>query len=145
MKVLILHFRSARTRAEGGRRARANVTDSAGTDGVSLEIMKRQALLEEMGHKVDICSAYDWADLPIPALEFDREDVAMMIRNLFGHGLTDFTSEAELEQGPREAARRGKLVSPFAEDIVVDRHTGQSEVCEQFGKTHRGHGMNGQR
>ncbi len=98
MKVLILHFRSARTGGEGGHRTRADVTDSAGTDGVSLEIMKRQALLEAMGHEVHICSAYDWADLPIPALEFDHEDVATMMRNLFGHGITDFADEAELER-----------------------------------------------
>jgi len=98
MKVLILHFRSARTSGEGGYRTRADVTDSAGTDGVSLEITKRQALLEAMGHEVVICSAYDWADLPIPALEFDREDVATMMRNLFGHGITDFADEVELER-----------------------------------------------
>jgi glycosyltransferase involved in cell wall biosynthesis len=98
MKVLILHFRSAPTGAERSSRVKADVTDSAGTDGVSLEIMKRQALLEEMGHEVTICSAYDWADLPIPALEFDREDVAMMITNLFGSGITEFAGEAELRQ-----------------------------------------------
>lgn len=101
MKILIVHFRSARTNGEGGYGTTANVTDSAGTDGVSLEIMKRQALLEAMGHEVDICSAYHWADLPIPALEFDRQDVATMVRNLFGHGLTDFADEAELEKAFR--------------------------------------------
>ncbi len=98
MKVLIVHFRSARTRAEGGRRTAADVTDSAGTDGVSLEIMKRQALLEAMGHQVAVCSAYDWADLSVPALEFDRQDVAVMMNNLFGHGITDFADEADLER-----------------------------------------------
>jgi glycosyltransferase involved in cell wall biosynthesis len=123
MKVLILHFRSARTASEGGHRTGANVTDSAGTDGVSLEIMKRQALLEEMGHEVDICSAYDWADLPIPALEFDREDVATMMRNLFGHGLTDFTSEVELERAFRQAVAElkrelGEGIKALAPDML---------------------------
>jgi glycosyltransferase involved in cell wall biosynthesis len=98
MKVLILHFRSARPSSEDSRPTRPDVTDSAGTDGVSLEIVKRQTLLEAMGHEVYICSAYDWADLPIPALEFDREDVAAMMRNLFGQAITDFAGEVELEQ-----------------------------------------------
>jgi len=79
------------------------VTDSAGTDGVSLEIMKRQALLASMGHEVAICSAYDWADLPIPALEFDREEVAVMMTNLFGSAITDSIEEAKLEQSFGEA------------------------------------------
>jgi glycosyltransferase involved in cell wall biosynthesis len=65
--------------------------------------MKRQALLEEMGHEVAICSAYDWADLPIAALEFDREDVVVMMRNLFGSGINDFAGEAELEGAFRQA------------------------------------------
>jgi glycosyltransferase involved in cell wall biosynthesis len=98
MKVLILHFRSARPPSKAGHLTTPDVTDSAGTDGVSLEIMKRQALLEAMGHEVYICSAYDWADLPIPALEFDREDVATMMRNLFGQAITDFAGEVELER-----------------------------------------------
>jgi len=122
MKVLILHFRSPRTRAEGGRTT-ADVTDSAGTDGVSLEIMKRQALLEAMGHEVAICSAYDWADLPIPALEFDRQDVAVMMRNLFGHGITDFADEAELERAFGRAVAElkrelGEGIKALAPDIL---------------------------
>jgi len=123
MKVLILHFRSARTAAEGGHRTRPDVTDSAGTDGVSLEIMKRQALLEAMGHEVRICSAYDWADLSIPALEFDREDVATMMRNLFGHGITDFADETELERAFRRAVAElkrelGEGIKALAPDML---------------------------
>ena len=97
MKVLIVHFRSAP--AGGLQKQRVNVDslDSAGTDGVSLEIAKRQASLERMGHKVAICSAYDWADFAIPALEFDSEEVMLMMRNLFGSGFVDFTCEAELK------------------------------------------------
>jgi len=123
MKVLILHFRSARTGDKGGHRTRADVTDSAGTDGVSLEIMKRQALLEAMGHEVDTCSAYDWADLSIPALEFDREDVATMMRNLFGHGISDFADETELERAFRRAVAElkrelGEGVKALAPDML---------------------------
>lgn len=103
MKVLIFHFRSAPTGGERSYRFKPDVTDSAGTDGVSLEIMKRRALLEAMGHEVAICSAYEWADLPIPALEFDREDVTTMMGNLFGSGITDFGDEAELEEAFRRA------------------------------------------
>ena len=123
MKVLILHFRSARTGRERGYRTRPDVTDSAGTDGVSLEIMKRQALLEAMGHEVDICSAYDWADLPIPALEFDREEVATMMRNLFGRELTDFAGELELERAFRRAVAElkrelGEGIKALAPDML---------------------------
>jgi len=71
--------------------------NSAGTDGVSLEMVKRKALLEEMGHRVAICSAYDWADYPVPALEFDSEEVMRMMHNLYGPALTDFNSEDELK------------------------------------------------
>lgn len=110
MKVLILHFRSA-PRGASSRYTGADVTDSAGTDGVSLEIMKRQALLTSMGHEVAICSAYDWADLPIPALEFDREDVAVMMRNLFGSAITDPIAEAKLEQA------FGRAVEELREDL----------------------------
>lgn len=71
--------------------------DSAGTDGVSLEMMKRQGILNEMGHEVSICSAYNWADFPVPALEFDSEEVMRMMRNLFRPEIADFASEAELK------------------------------------------------
>lgn len=98
MKVLILHFRSA----PGGewkpssRFAAHDEVDSAGTDGVSLEMKKRRNLLEAMGHQVAICSAYDWAEFPAPALEFDSEVTRKVMRNLFGR-LEDFASEAELK------------------------------------------------
>jgi glycosyltransferase involved in cell wall biosynthesis len=110
MKALILHFRSAPS-SPAARNASPDASDSAGTDGVSLEIMKRQALLESMGHEVAICSAYDWADLPVPALEFDREDVAVMVANLFSSDITHFTGEKELEQAFGEAVEelRGDL------------------------------------
>jgi len=59
---------------------------------------KRRTLLEDMGHEVAICSAYNWADFPIPVLEFDSEEVMQMMRNLFGPRLVDFTNEAELKR-----------------------------------------------
>jgi len=122
MRALIVHFRSAPAR---GSQKRVNVDplDSAGTDGVSLEIAKRQALLEAMGHQVAICSAYDWADFPIPALEFDREEVARMVRNLFGPGVIDFASEAEL-RGAFDISRLelkqqfGKVFEDFAPNLL---------------------------
>ncbi|MCK4963963.1 MAG: hypothetical protein KAS54_02700, partial [Dehalococcoidia bacterium] len=97
--------------------------DSAGTDGVSLEIAKRQALLEAMGHQVAICSAYDWADFPIPALEFDRGEVVMLVRNLFGPGIIDFASEAEIRStfdvSRLELKRQlGKVIEDFAPDLL---------------------------
>ncbi len=98
MKVLIIHFRSAPAREwKPSRRFAAHEgADSAGTDGVSLEMKKRRGLLETMGHEVAICSAYDWAEFPVPALEFDSQVTRKMMRNLF-EGLEDFASEAELK------------------------------------------------
>jgi glycosyltransferase involved in cell wall biosynthesis len=97
VRVLIVHFRSAPARDKGGQMgAEVEALDSAGTDGVSLEIAKRRGILESMGHHVAVCSAYGWADFPVPALEFDREDVAKLVRNLFGTGIEDFSGEAEL-------------------------------------------------
>lgn len=58
MKILILHFRSAPGPDESGSAFRTDPTDSAGTDGVSLEMKKRPAILESMRHEVSICSAY---------------------------------------------------------------------------------------
>jgi glycosyltransferase involved in cell wall biosynthesis len=100
MKVLIVHFRSAPSHGLQERRQhiQADEIDSAGTDGVSLEMMKRRTLLEGMGHEVAICSAYSWADFPIPALEFDSGEVMRMMRNLFGPGLEEFASETELKR-----------------------------------------------
>jgi glycosyltransferase involved in cell wall biosynthesis len=123
MKVLIIHFRSAP--AKGIREKGSNVDplDSAGTDGVSLEIAKRQALLEAMGHEVAVCSAYDWADFPIPALDFDRKEVAEMVRNLFGDGIVDFVGEAELRiafdiAGQDVKQELGKAIKRFGPDLV---------------------------
>jgi len=96
MRVLLIHFRSAPARRITERQASVDPLDSAGTDGVSLEMAKRRELLEAGGHNVAVCSACDWADFQIPALEFDSEAVVTMVRNLFGRGMTEFASEAEL-------------------------------------------------
>lgn len=96
MRVLFIHFRSAPARGITQKQASVDQLDSAGTDGVSLEMAKRRDLLEAMGHNVAVCSACDWADFQIPALEFDSEVAMRMVRNLFGLRMTDFASEAEL-------------------------------------------------
>lgn len=108
MKILILHFRSAPGADGSGSPLKTDPTDSAGTDGVSLEIKKRKSLLESMGHKVSICSAYGWADLPVPALEFDREQVTAMNRSLFGSGITGFRDELELKRAFQQAVEKLK-------------------------------------
>jgi glycosyltransferase involved in cell wall biosynthesis len=108
MKVLILHFRSAPRQDRGGVVTRADTSDSAGTDGVSLEMYKRQSILQSMGHEVAICSAYDWADLPVAALEFDREEVTRLNRNLFAGELRDFPDEAALERAFRNTVEEIK-------------------------------------
>ena len=123
MRVLIVHFRSAP--AGGLQKQWVNVDplDSAGTDGVSLEIAKRQALLEAMGHKVAICSAYDWADFAIPALEFDREGVSRMVRNLFGPGIMDFAGETQLRSTFDVSClelkqQLGRVIEDFMPDLL---------------------------
>jgi glycosyltransferase involved in cell wall biosynthesis len=123
MRVLIVHFRSAPARGLQKHRVNVDPLDSAGTDGVSLEIAKRQASLERMGHKVAICSAYDWADFAIPALEFDSEEVMLMMRNLFGPGLVDFASGAELKSEFDTSLLElrqelGKVITDFKPDIL---------------------------
>jgi len=123
MKVLIIHFRSAPARGIWEKGSKVDPLDSAGTDGVSLEIAKRRALLEAMGHEVAICSAYDWADFPIPALEFDRKEVAEMVRNLFGDGIVDLVGEAELRiafdiAGQDLKQELGKTIKCFGPDLV---------------------------
>lgn len=64
MKVLIIHFRSAPGPdwKQQNSKDKQHKTYSAGTDGVSLEMKKRRFLLEEMGHKVAISSAYEWGE-----------------------------------------------------------------------------------
>jgi len=99
MKVLFVHFRSAPSRKkQRGQPAEVGDVGSAGTDGVSLQMMERSNLLEAMGHEAAICSAYSWADFPIPALDFDSKKVTQMRRNLLGRRLVDFASEAELKR-----------------------------------------------
>jgi len=125
MKVLIVHFRSAPSSGlkQPQQCRQASEIDSAGTDGVSLEMMKRKELLEAMGHQVAICSAYKWADFPIPSLEFDSEEVMRMMQNLFGPGLVDFASEAELERAFEISSLElkqelGKVITDFTPSIL---------------------------
>ncbi len=124
MKVLTIHFRSAPGRQwEPSRRfAGHGGVDSAGTDGVSLEMKKRRTLLEAMGHQVAICSAYEWAEFPIPALEFDSEISRKIMRNFF-EALEDFASEAELQGAFHASVAElkgsfGEAISDFAPDIL---------------------------
>ena len=123
MRALVVHFRSAPARGSEEKLVKVDPLDSAGTDGVSLEIAKRQALLEAMGHQVAICSAYDWADFPVPALEFDREGVATIVRKLFGPGVMDSASEADLRStfdvSRLELKRQlGKIIEDFAPNLL---------------------------
>jgi len=125
VKVLIIHFRSAPSHGlkEPRQRIQAGEIDSAGTDGVSLEMMKRRTLLEAMGHEVAICSAYNWADFPIPALEFDSEQVMQTMQNLFGTELVDFAREAELKRAfdislLELKQELGKVITDFTPGIL---------------------------
>jgi len=123
MRVLVVHFRSAPAGGLQKQRVNADPLDSAGTDGVSLEIAKRQTLLEAMGHKVAICSAYDWSDFAIPALEFDSEGVTRMVRNLFGPRMMDFASETELRNifdvsWLELKQQLGRVIEDYAPDLL---------------------------
>lgn len=124
MKVLILHFRSAPGRdwKPSRRFAAHDRVNSAGTDGVSLEMKKRRNVLEAMGHQVAICSAYDWAEFPVPGLEFDSEVTRTMMRNLFEH-LEDFASEAELKNAFDVSTAEmkgglGQAIRDFSPDLL---------------------------
>ena len=97
MKILIVHFRSAPTEEQSVSNFLANPDDSAGTDGVSLEIMKREKMLKSIGHEVAISSAYNWSDFPIKKLEFDSKNVIQFMNNLFGEKITDYSREEDLE------------------------------------------------
>jgi len=98
VNALIIHFRSApapdwkQQNSKGGQEQ----TDSAGTDGVSLEMKKRRQLLEEMGHQVAISSAYEWAEYPLPALEFDSDETRTLMSNMY-QSMNDFADAQELE------------------------------------------------
>ena len=122
MRILIIHFRSAPPPAF--RNLDTPASDSAGTDGVSLEIQKRSALLEELGHQVSICSAYSWSDFPIPELEFDSEEVRRFMRSLFGPaGISDYPGESELRTAVQASVqvlegKLGRVVDSVAPDLI---------------------------
>jgi glycosyltransferase involved in cell wall biosynthesis len=98
MNVLIIHFRSAPAPGWKAQHSKGGheLNDSAGTDGVSLEMKKRKHLLEEMGHKVAISSAYEWADYPLPSLEFDSDEIRRLMNNMY-QSMSDFADAKELE------------------------------------------------
>jgi glycosyltransferase involved in cell wall biosynthesis len=122
MKILIIHFRSAPPPTF--KKLDTPASDSAGTDGVSLEIQKRSALLKELGHQVSICSAYSWSDFPIPELEFDSEEVRRIMKDLFGPaGTSDYPGESELRTAVQALVRElesklGRVVGGFAPELI---------------------------
>jgi len=118
MKILIVHFRSAPPAGwkQYGTESERNKSDSAGTDGVSLEMKKRRFMLEKMGHTVAICSAYEWAEYPLPELEFDSAENRKMMRNMF-ESLEDYTGEAELK---KEFDRMTAILEQELTGIVSD-------------------------
>ena len=123
MKVLFIHFRSAPARQMKKKRARVDPLESAGTDGVSLEMTKRRDLLEAMGHIVAVCSACEWADFQIPDLEFDSEETMSMVENLFNLGIADVASEAELRSAFNTSRLELKrqlaaVIEDFAPDML---------------------------
>jgi glycosyltransferase involved in cell wall biosynthesis len=67
------------------------------TDGVSLEIMKRKELLQQMGHEVRLISGPKQigADYVIPELEFDIPEIIKIKENAF-FDLKDYPSDNEL-------------------------------------------------
>jgi glycosyltransferase involved in cell wall biosynthesis len=124
MKTLIIHFRSAPP--AGWKRFTAgnvrNTIDSAGTDGVSLEMKKRRFMLEQMGHTVAICSAYEWAEYPLPEVEFDSTENRKLMRNMFER-LEDYAGEEELKKEfDRIVAsfeqRLTRILSTYSPEIV---------------------------
>jgi glycosyltransferase involved in cell wall biosynthesis len=122
MKILIWHFRSAPADASK-LGANDDPNDSAGTDGVSLEMMKRRNMLESMGHTVAISSAYDWSEYPIAELEFDTPEVMTLMNNLFGSGIVDYADESELNAAFDASVTQlttayRQVIDDFAPDMV---------------------------
>ena len=124
MKILIIHFRSAPREAADSNNSstKQSETDSAGTDGVSLEMKKRRSMLEKMGHTVTICSAYDWAEYPIGDLEFDSENIRKLMCNMY-ENLEDY-QENELENAFNESKKNlqlnlEKTINDFAPDMIM--------------------------
>lgn len=76
-----------------------------------------------MSHEVTVCSACDWAGFPIPALEFDSEEVMQMMHNSFGPRLVDFASEAQLKRAVDISCLElklelGKVIMDFTPGIL---------------------------
>lgn len=122
MKILILHFRSGPGVRNNGDGV-VNAGESAGTDGVSLEMAKRARLLGEMGHEVAISSAYDWSDLPIHELEFESQEVVSLMHALFDPKQrgTDTPEELGKRADDAAAAIREELrtkIGSFAPDLI---------------------------
>lgn len=118
MKILIIHFRSAPPQT--AQQSAADALDSAGTDGVSLEMYKRQKILTAQGHEVCICSAYDWADYSVPELEFDTDKTRNLMKNMFGGYMTDYDNENEL-----------KSAFDSFKDIIKGKFTNVVNSCKQ--------------
>jgi hypothetical protein len=73
------------------------------TDGVSLEIVKRKKMLEQMGYQVKLISGTRQigADIIIPELEFDRPDIIKIKENAFAgfklkNNKNDYENEDDL-------------------------------------------------
>ncbi len=113
MKVLIIHFRSG-PGVNNSREATVNAEESAGTDGVSLEMAKRAKLLSSMGHEVAIASAYDWADMTIPELEFEDEHVVELMQRLFDPARRGEVSADKVEATTKERAAALRSVFKMA-------------------------------
>lgn len=114
MKILIIHYRSAPRSAQQAA-GTASTSESAGTDGVSLEIAKRTELLEELGHTVAVCSAYPWADIPLPELEFEDEKALRTMRDLFDPERRSEADDRELER--RFDAEKEQLLEGFRREF----------------------------
>ena len=77
------------------------------TDGVSLEISKRQSVLEELGHDVRLISGTrsNGSDYCIPELEYDQEPMVTIKRNAF-FALEDYPSVHELMREVRQVVAK---------------------------------------
>lgn len=122
MRILMVHFRSAPICDAAEAPVCTDPQDSAGTDGVSLEMAKRRSLLMEMGHEVAICSAFEWAEYPVPGLEFDRDEVSRTVRALFGGESGDSATEPDtsaFEECSLELKERlADVIDAFGPDLL---------------------------
>ena len=83
-----------------------------------------------MGHEVSVCSAYGWADYPIPELEFETNETMALMERMFGADSGDNVDERALDSLLSSAVARlkdgfNKALADFSRAIVIRPDAGR--------------------